>query len=78
MEADLGLVGNQYLTAVSILFVGYILGQLPASTLALSTVVRGPSTNICRHDHDPCSPFALHVLLDVHLGHCQWFDWYLP
>lgn len=35
MEEDLGLVGNQYLTAVSILFVGYILGQLPASTPTL-------------------------------------------
>ncbi|KAL2206072.1 MFS general substrate transporter [Sarocladium strictum] len=33
MEDDLGLVGNQYLTAVSILFVGYILGQLPATMI---------------------------------------------
>lgn len=35
MEEDLGLVGNQYLTAVSILFVGYILGQLPASKCSI-------------------------------------------
>lgn len=35
MEEDLGLVGNQYLTAVSILFVGYILGQLPASRCSI-------------------------------------------
>ncbi|KAG9258448.1 major facilitator superfamily domain-containing protein [Emericellopsis atlantica] len=33
MEEDLGLEGNQYLTAVSILFVGYILGQLPATMI---------------------------------------------
>jgi MFS family permease len=32
-EEDLGLVGNQYNTAVSILFVGYILGQVPSNMI---------------------------------------------
>lgn len=41
MEADLGLTGTQYLTAISILFVGYILGQLPSSMLL--THFEGPS-----------------------------------
>lgn len=31
LEQELGLEGTQYLTCVSILFVGYILGQLPSS-----------------------------------------------
>ncbi|KAJ9091478.1 hypothetical protein QFC20_007618 [Naganishia adeliensis] len=37
LEKDLGLVGNQFNTAISILFVGYILGQVP-SNLILSRV----------------------------------------
>ncbi|CAK7232848.1 hypothetical protein SCUCBS95973_008396 [Sporothrix curviconia] len=39
MEADLGLVGNQYQTCVSILFVGYILMQVP-SNLFLNKIGR--------------------------------------
>ena len=31
MESDLGLVGNQYQTAVSLLFVTYILSELPSN-----------------------------------------------
>lgn len=31
LEADLGLVGNQFQTAVSILFVTYILSELPSN-----------------------------------------------
>ena len=31
MEEDLGLVGNQYQTAVSLLFVTYILSELPSN-----------------------------------------------
>lgn len=31
MEEELGLTGSQYQTCVSILFVGYILGQIPSS-----------------------------------------------
>jgi MFS family permease len=37
LETDLGLVGTQFNTAISILFVGYILGQIP-SNLILSRV----------------------------------------
>ncbi|KEF59377.1 uncharacterized protein A1O9_04221 [Exophiala aquamarina CBS 119918] len=33
LESDLGLVGNQYQTGLSILFVGYILGQIPSNLL---------------------------------------------
>ncbi|KAJ5682962.1 hypothetical protein N7462_006127 [Penicillium macrosclerotiorum] len=33
LEDDLGLVGNQYLTCVSILFVGYLLMQIPSNLL---------------------------------------------
>lgn len=33
LEDDLGLVGTQYNTAVSILFVGYILGQIPSNMM---------------------------------------------
>ncbi|KAG7663843.1 uncharacterized protein J8A68_002703 [[Candida] subhashii] len=33
LEEDLGLVGNQYQTCVSILFVGYILFQIPSNML---------------------------------------------
>ena len=31
MEEDLGLVGNQYQTAVSLLFVTYLLSELPSN-----------------------------------------------
>lgn len=37
LEADLGLQGNQFNIAISVLFVGYILGQIP-SNLILSRV----------------------------------------
>ena len=37
VEEDLGMVGNQFNIAVSVLFVGYILGQIP-SNLILSRV----------------------------------------
>ncbi|BEI97819.1 hypothetical protein CcaverHIS631_0301180 [Cutaneotrichosporon cavernicola] len=37
LEADLGLVGNQFNIAISVLFAGYILGQIP-SNLILSRV----------------------------------------
>lgn len=37
MEEDLGLVGTQFNTAISVLFVGYILGQIP-SNMILSKV----------------------------------------
>ncbi|GAA5860919.1 hypothetical protein JCM8547_003888 [Rhodosporidiobolus lusitaniae] len=33
IEADLGMVGNQFNTAISLLFVGYILGQLPSNII---------------------------------------------
>lgn len=33
LEDDLGLIGTQYNTAVSILFVGYILGQIPSNMI---------------------------------------------
>ena len=33
LEEDLNLVGSQYQTCVSILFVGYILGQVPSNML---------------------------------------------
>jgi len=33
LEEDLDLVGSQYQTCVSILFVGYILGQIPSNML---------------------------------------------
>lgn len=33
LEKDLGLVGDQYQTGLSILFVGYILGQIPSNLL---------------------------------------------
>lgn len=33
LEEDLGLTGSQYQTCVSILFVGYILGQIPSNLL---------------------------------------------
>jgi hypothetical protein len=32
MEKELGLTSTEYQTSVSILFVGYILGQIPSST----------------------------------------------
>ena len=37
LEEDLGMEGNQFNIAVSVLFVGYILGQIP-SNLILSRV----------------------------------------
>ncbi|GAA5859557.1 hypothetical protein JCM8547_006138, partial [Rhodosporidiobolus lusitaniae] len=33
IEADLGMVGTQFNTAVSLLFVGYILGQIPSNMI---------------------------------------------
>ena len=35
LEEDLGLQGSQYQTCVSILFVGYLLGQVPSSKFVL-------------------------------------------
>jgi hypothetical protein len=39
MEEELGLTGTQYLTSVSILFVGYLLGQVPSSTSSISAAL---------------------------------------
>lgn len=36
LEEELGLSSTQYVTSVSILFVGYILGQIPSSKCAPS------------------------------------------
>ncbi|KAH7368285.1 vitamin H transporter, partial [Plectosphaerella cucumerina] len=40
LEDDLGLVGNQYNTCISILFVGYLLMQIPSNMLMSSKHVR--------------------------------------
>ncbi|KAF9733067.1 hypothetical protein PMIN06_005451 [Paraphaeosphaeria minitans] len=46
LEKDLGLVGSQYNTAISILFVGYLLMQVPSNMLMSSQKVR-PSIFMC-------------------------------
>ncbi|RDW67067.1 hypothetical protein BP5796_09816 [Coleophoma crateriformis] len=40
LEDDLGLVGNQYNTCISILFVGYLLMQIPSNMLMSSKSIR--------------------------------------
>ncbi|KAG4439784.1 hypothetical protein IFR05_004752 [Cadophora sp. M221] len=40
LEKDLGLVGTQYNTCISILFVGYLLMQVPSNMLMSSTKIR--------------------------------------
>lgn len=52
LDDDLGLKGNQYNTCVSILFVGYLVGQVP-SNMVLNRVrpsyyMAGKSLNIQR------------------------------
>jgi MFS family permease len=46
LEDDLGLVGSQYNTCISILFVGYLLMQVPSNMLMSSGKVR-PSVWMC-------------------------------
>lgn len=46
LEEHLGLVGNQYNTCISILFVGYLLMQIPSNMLMSSGKVR-PSWYMC-------------------------------
>ncbi|KAF2108170.1 major facilitator superfamily domain-containing protein [Lophiotrema nucula] len=46
VEDDLGLVGEQYNTCISILFVGYLLMQIPSNMLMSSQKVR-PSIYMC-------------------------------
>ncbi|KAH7125225.1 major facilitator superfamily domain-containing protein [Dendryphion nanum] len=46
LEKDLGLVGTQYNTCISILFVGYLLMQIPSNMLMSSQKVR-PSIYMC-------------------------------
>ncbi|KAH7081213.1 major facilitator superfamily domain-containing protein [Paraphoma chrysanthemicola] len=46
LEDDLGLVGSQYNTCISILFVGYLLMQVPSNMLMSSQKVR-PSIYMC-------------------------------
>ncbi|KAF2015180.1 MFS general substrate transporter [Aaosphaeria arxii CBS 175.79] len=46
LEEDLGLVGTQYNTCISILFVGYLLMQIPSNMLMSSQKVR-PSIYMC-------------------------------
>ncbi|KAJ9608454.1 hypothetical protein H2200_007442 [Cladophialophora chaetospira] len=46
LEDDLGLVGSQYNTCISILFVGYLLMQIPSNMLMSSKKVR-PSIYMC-------------------------------
>ncbi|KAF2004060.1 MFS general substrate transporter, partial [Amniculicola lignicola CBS 123094] len=46
LEDDLGLVGTQYQTCISILFVGYLLMQIPSNMLMSSGKIR-PSIYMC-------------------------------
>lgn len=46
LEKDLGLVGSQYNTCISILFVGYLLMQIPSNMLMSSGKIR-PSWYMC-------------------------------
>ncbi|KAJ4319521.1 hypothetical protein N0V94_003856 [Neodidymelliopsis sp. IMI 364377] len=46
LEDDLGLVGSQYNTCISILFVGYLLMQIPSNMLMSTQTVR-PSIYMC-------------------------------
>ncbi|KAI1845045.1 hypothetical protein JX266_008838 [Neoarthrinium moseri] len=46
LEEDLGLVGSQYNTCISVLFVGYLLMQIPSNMLMSSGKIR-PSWYMC-------------------------------
>lgn len=59
MEEDLGLHGNQYQTAVSILFVTYLLSELP-SNLVLKKL--RPSRWISFITTSWSVPFSLHYI----------------
>jgi len=71
LEEELGLDSTQYQTCVSILFVGYLLGQIPSNMFLTRT---RPST--LHKSHFTCSietdnvRRSLHGLRDDALGHC--------
>lgn len=66
MEKDLHLTSSQYQTCVSGLFIGYLLGQIPSSMLALFAFVaaltpsrhghhESASIHLSRHGESPCA-----------------------
>lgn len=75
LEAELNLTSTQYQTSVAILFVGYILGQVPSSLFNPSSVVTQMTrTNLSRHAHYPRPPIYLHGRRYGSLGCRQYFD----
>lgn len=70
LEEELNLSSTEYQTCVSILFVGYILGQIPSSSSPFLPIAV-PSLTFLRHAHDPSSTFPFHVRSDGPLGRRQ-------
>jgi len=73
LEKELKLTGNQYQTCISILFVGYVLGQIPASKNCHDGG-RQRKADVSRYVDHQTSTFNLYVRLDGSLGHCQHVD----
>lgn len=69
LEDDLGMTGVQFNTCVSILFVGYVLMQVPSSEQSC-LVEDWQEADIYRYAHHSYPPGYLHEYLDVHLGYC--------
>lgn len=72
LEEDLGLEGVQYNTAISILFVGYLLMQGEHSPLPRRYGrAHMSTTSAIKHVFDPDET------LDLHVGLHDWLGWHL-
>lgn len=89
LEKELGLTGSQYATCVSILFVGYILAQVPSSKCSLvrflffikreKHVERNDiDVFVFRHAPHPYPYLVVHGRLHDALGHRQYSHRYHP
>lgn len=74
LEGDLNLTSSQYQTAVSILFVGYVLGQVPSSGLLPPRLVSHCDTDCLRHVNYTSQAVLVHGNIHGPMGHCQRLD----
>lgn len=84
LEKDLGLTSTEYQTCISILFVGYILGQVPSSKSHTNQRYFGEpekemendELNLTRHVHNPRPAIMVYGYLDDHLGGGKHPNWH--
>jgi hypothetical protein len=73
IEKSLGLKGDQFNTAISVLFAGYIALQVPSNAILVRT---RPSAYLVRGSSSTSELCLITVLANVHghLGSCLWLD----